>query len=90
MSLWQTRGDSPVVAEQAVEELPNGSIFDLIAHIKNLQEKELPKPQKKQSKVVKLTPKYIENDLRLMIGDKGATYKTMKNEGVILRLADYL
>ncbi|PCC14198.1 MULTISPECIES: ATP-binding protein [unclassified Pseudoalteromonas] len=81
---------APVVAEQALEELPNSNLFDLIAHIKNLQEKEQPKPQVKQSKVVKLTPKYIDKDLRLMIGNKGTTYKTMKNEGAILRLADYL
>lgn len=81
---------APVVAEQAVEELPNGSIFDLIAHIKNLQEKELPKPQKKQSKVVKLIPKYIENDLRLMVNTKGGSYKSMKSEGVIINVSDYI
>lgn len=81
---------APAVAEQAVSELPNGNLFDLIAHIKNLEEKALPKPEKKKAKVVKLTPAYVENDLRLMVHGKGGTYKTMKNEGVILRLSDYI
>ncbi|MGL4475845.1 MAG: ATP-binding protein [Shewanella sp.] len=81
---------APAVAEQAVSELPNGNLFDLIAHIKNLEEKALPKPEKKKAKVVKLTPAYVENDLRLMVHSKGGTYKTMKNEGVILRLSDYI
>lgn len=81
---------APAVAEQAISELPNGNLFDLVAHIKNLEEKAQPKPQKKQSKVVKLTPAYVENDLRLMVNRKGGTYKTMKNEEVILRISDYL
>ncbi|MCT8988284.1 ATP-binding protein [Shewanella phaeophyticola] len=81
---------APAVAEQAVSELPNGNLFDLVAHIKNLEEKALPKPEKKKAKVVKLTPAYVENDLRLMVNRKGGTYKTMKNEGVILRLSDYI
>lgn len=66
------------------------TLDNLIAHIKNLQEKELPKPQKKQSKVVKLIPKYIENDLRLMVNTKGGSYKSMKSEGVIINVSDYI
>lgn len=81
---------APAVAEQAVSELPNGNLFDLVTHIKNLEEKALPKPEKKKAKVVKLTPAYVENDLRLMVHSNGGTYKTMKNEGVILRLSDYI
>jgi hypothetical protein len=81
---------APVVAEQAVSELPNGNLFDLIIHIKNLEDKTLAKPEKKKAKVVKLIPAYVENDLRLMVKRKGGTYKTMKNEGVILTLSDYL
>ncbi|MFI8621675.1 ATP-binding protein [Marinomonas sp. NPDC078689] len=81
---------APTVAEQAVEELPNGTLFDLVAHIRHLEEKEPLIREKKKSKVVKLTPKYVENDLRLMVNSKGGSYKTMKTEGVILHLTDYL
>jgi hypothetical protein len=42
------------------------------------------------AKVVKLTPAYVENDLRLMVNRKGGTYKTIENEGVVVRLSDYL
>jgi hypothetical protein len=42
------------------------------------------------AKVVKLTPAYVENDLRLMVNRNGGTYNTMKSEGVILQLSDYL
>jgi hypothetical protein len=81
---------APTVAEQAVSELPQGNLFDLIAHIKNLEEKKISKPKKKKTKAIKLIPAYVDNDLRLMVKSKGGTYKTMKNEGVILRLSDYL
>ena len=81
---------APTVAEQAVSELPDANLFQLLAHINNLQDKKPEPPVKEKSKVVKLEPRYVENDLRLMINSKGGTYKTMKSEGVILRLADYL
>lgn len=81
---------APAVAEQAISELPKGNLFDLVAHIKSLEDKATPKPEKKRAKVFKLIHAYVENDLRLMVSTKGATYKTMKNEGVILRLSDYL
>ncbi|PYF79905.1 AAA domain-containing protein [Marinomonas alcarazii] len=81
---------APTVAEQAIEELPNGTLFDLVAHIRNLEEKEPLKREENKPKVVKLTPKYVENDLRLMVNSKGASYKTMKQEGVIVNLLDYL
>jgi hypothetical protein len=81
---------APVLAEQAIEELPNGTLFDLVAHIRNLEEKEPLKREENKPKVVKLTPKYVENDLRLMVNSKGGSYKTMKQEGVIVNLLDYL
>ena len=81
---------APAVAEQAVSELPHGNLFELIAHINNLKEKKLSKLKKKKPKPVKLILAYIENDLRLMMSSKGETYKTMKNEGVIINIFDYL
>jgi hypothetical protein len=81
---------APAVAEQAVSELPHGNLFDLIAHINNLKEKKLSKPKKKKTKAIKLIPAYVDNDLRLMISSKGETYKTMKNEGVIINISEYL
>ena len=30
---------APLVAQQAVSELPNGNLFDLVAHIKHLKER---------------------------------------------------
>lgn len=81
---------APTVAEQAVEELPNGTFFDLVAHIRNLEEKAPLKREENKPEVVKLTPKYVENDLRLMVNSKGASYKAIKQEGVIVNLLDYL
>jgi len=81
---------APAVAEQAVSELPHGNLFDLIAHINNLKEKKLSKPKKKKTKAIKLIPAYVDNDLRLMVKSKGGTYKTMKNEGVIVNISEYL
>jgi hypothetical protein len=80
---------APTVAEQAVEELPNGTLFDLVAHTRNLEEKEPPKPERKRSKVIKLTPSYVENDLRLMMGPND-TYRAMKQSGVIVELKDFI
>jgi hypothetical protein len=81
---------APIVAEQAIFELPRGNLFDLIAHIKNLEDKLAPKPETKKPKTVKLSPAYVENDLRLMINRKGGTYKVIKNEGVIINISEYL
>lgn len=81
---------APIIAEQAASELPNGNLFELMAHINSLEEKEPPKVEKKKSKVTKLTPAYIENDLRLMVSNKGNSYKSMQGAGVILKLSDYL
>jgi len=82
---------APVVAEQAVSELPSGNLFDLVAHIKCLEDKLPLKSKPKKSTVVKLTPAYVENDLRLMFTKrKAGTYKNIKNEGITLRLDDYL
>lgn len=83
---------APIVAAQAVSELPNGNLFDLVAHIKYLKdEPPPPKTKTKKSKVVKLTPAYVENDLRLMVTKcKTGTYTNIKKEGVTLRLGDYL
>jgi hypothetical protein len=73
-----------------VSELPDANLFQLLAHINNLQNKEPVPPVKEKSKVVKLEPRYVENDLRLMANSKGGSYKTMKAEGVILQISDYL
>ena len=58
--------------------------------IKNLEDKLAPKPETKKPKTVKLSPAYVENDLRLMINRKGGTYKVIKNEGVIINISEYL
>ncbi|TPE54266.1 ATP-binding protein [Maribrevibacterium harenarium] len=81
---------APTVAEQAVSEHPDANLFQLLAHINNLQDKEQAPPVKEKSTVFKLVPKYVENDLRLMVNSKGGTYKTMKSEGVVLHISDYL
>lgn len=81
---------APTVAEQALSERPDANLFQLLAHINNLQDKELAPPTKEKSKIVKLEPRYVKNDLRLMLNSKGGTYKTMKSGGVVLNLFDYL
>lgn len=81
---------APTVAEKAVSGLSDANLFQLLAHINNLQDKEPAPPLKEKPKVVKLEPRYVENDLRLMLNSKGGSYKTMKSEGVILHLVDYL
>ena len=81
---------APLVAEQTISELPDGNLFDLVAHINKLSDKSVPKKEAKKPKSSKLIPAYIEGDLRLMVGKNGETYKTMKKEGVILEINDYL
>lgn len=81
---------APSVAEQALLERPDATLFQLLAHINNLQENEPAPSVKERKKVVKLEPKYVENDLRLMVSNQGGNYETMKSEGVILKLSDYL
>lgn len=80
---------APIVAEQAVSELPNGNLFDLVAHIKNLKENKPENNKPKKSKTAKLLPAYVLGDLRLMHEKNGHTYNTMKKSGVVLDIADY-
>jgi len=80
---------APIVAEQAVSELPNGNLFDLVAHIKNLKEKPPANNKPNKSKTVKLVPAYVAGDLRLMHDKTGKTYSTMKKSGVVLNISDY-
>jgi len=81
---------APAVAEQALSERPDANLFQLIAHINNLQDKQTILPTKKKPRVVKLEPRYIEGDLRLMVNSKGGSYNSMKSNGVVINLADYL
>jgi hypothetical protein len=81
---------APIVAEQAVSELPNGNLFDLVAHIKNLKENKPENNKPKKSKPAKLVPAYVLGDLRLMHDKNGNTYNTMKKSGVVLNISDYL
>jgi hypothetical protein len=83
---------APLVAEQAIDELPNGNLIDLIAHVRQLEDEAPPKPKPKQKKpkVVKLTPRYVDNDLRLMIQKNKGSYEVMKKAGVVLQISDYI
>lgn len=81
---------APTVAEQALSELPDASLFHLIAHINNLQNKEPEPPKKEKSKVIKLEPSYVIQDLRLMVSNEGDTYEKIKSAGVVINLYDYL
>ncbi|WP_445425821.1 ATP-binding protein [Alishewanella sp. HL-SH06] len=81
---------APIVAEQAVSELPNGNLFDLVAHIKNLKEQKPENKELKKPKIAKLEPAYVVGDLRLALDKKGNTYKRLKESGVVLRITDYL
>lgn len=80
---------APIVAEQAVSELPNGNLFDLVAHIKDLKEKKPANNKPNKSKTVKLVPAYVAGDLRLMHDKTGKTYNTIKKSGVVLNISDY-
>lgn len=81
---------APIVAEQAVSELPNGNLFDLVAHIKDLKEKKPANNKPNKSKTVKLVPAYVAGDLRLALDKKGNTYKRLKESGVVLHITDYI
>ncbi len=84
---------APTVAEQALEERPEANLFELVAHIKDLEDRasEEPVPKKSSLKAQKSRPIYVENDLRLASGeDSDFTYQTLRNQGVIIELSAYL
>jgi len=84
---------APTVADQALEERPEANLFELVAHIKDLEDRtsDLPIPKKSSSKARKLQPVYVENDLRLASGeDSESVYQTLKKQGIVIEIAAYL
>ncbi len=84
---------APTVADQALEERPEANLLELVAHIKDLEDRtsDLPIPKKSSSKAQKLQPVYVENDLRLASGeDSESVYQTLKKQGVVIEIAAYL
>lgn len=84
---------APTVADQALEERPEANLLELVAHIKDLEDRtsDLPIPKKSSSKAQKLQPVYVENDLRLASGeDSESVYQTLRKKGVIIELSAYL
>ena len=84
---------APTVADQALVERPEANLLELVAHIKDLEDRasDLPIPKKSSSKAQKLQPVYVENDLRLASGeDSESVYQTLKKQGVVIEIAAYL
>ncbi|MCG9731113.1 ATP-binding protein [Shewanella sp. Isolate13] len=82
---------APLTAKQALEEKPEEDLFGLVAHIKSLSEMHRQPAKPVRSKVEKLKPVYVENDLRLLRTDTPmSTYKNMKRAGMILDITPYL
>ena len=84
---------APTVADQALEERPEANLFELVAHIKDLEDRrsDLPIPKKSSPKAQKLQPVHVENDLRLALGeDSESAYQTLKKQGVVIEIAAYL
>lgn len=82
---------APLTAKQALEEKPEEDLFGLVAHIKSLSDIPSQPPQPEKSKVEKLKPCYVENDLRLLrTDDPMSTYQNMKRAGMILDITPYL
>ena len=84
---------APSVADQALAENPNDSLFELVGHIKNLEERSVDMPVQKTSprKSKKPSPVYVEDDLRLVQGeDPEMTYQALRKKGVIIELSTYL
>lgn len=84
---------APSVADQALAENPNDSLFELVGHIKNLEERSVDMPVQKTSprKSKKPSPVYVEDDLRLVQGeDPEMTYQALRKKGVIIELSAYL
>lgn len=84
---------APVVAEQAIAEKPDADLFGLVAHIRDLQDRDKVShsAKKAKSKAEVLRPAFLPNDLRLLRDDDPqVSYENMKNSGVIIELAAYL
>ncbi|MFG1487856.1 ATP-binding protein [Oceanospirillum sp. HFRX-1_2] len=82
---------APAVAEQAIEEKPDEDLFGLVAHIRFLQEKRIPKPTSKKESPTPLKPRYLENDLRLIRHDSAnEAYRQLKKMGVVIQLDNFL
>ena len=77
-------------AQQAIEDKPEADLFGLLAHIKSLEDKPISKPKPKK-KAEKLTPKFVDNDLRLLITDSSiASYNNLKKSGLILDISKFI
>lgn len=84
---------APIVAEQALAERPDESLFGLVAHIKSLEDRALttstPKATKQAEK--KRQPVYLEDDLRLIRDDDPEeSYRSLRKRGVVIELSAYL
>lgn len=79
-----------LTAKQAIEDKPSEDLFGLLAHIKSLEDKALPKSKAKK-KSNKIIPKHVDNDLRLLVSGSGtASYNNLKNSGLILDIAEFI
>ncbi|SEF62758.1 ATP-binding protein [Vibrio hangzhouensis] len=82
---------APLTARQAIDEKPEEDLFGLVAHIKSLEDKPDLPSKLSTKKVKKLEPIFVNNDLRLLRGDKPmSTYSHLKSEGMILDITPYL
>jgi len=84
---------APSIAERALSERPEDSLFELVGHIKNLEERSVDMPVQKTSarKSEKPSPVYVEGDLRLeQRDDPEMTYQALREKGVIIELSAYL
>ncbi|WP_254774518.1 ATP-binding protein [Marinobacter sp. AC-23] len=85
---------APVVAEQALEEKPADDLFSLVAHIKNLNEKNettAKQAQPKRDKRTLLDPVYVDDDLRLIRQeDPEKSYQSLKSRGTVIDLLAYI
>ena len=84
---------APTVAEQALSERPNDDLFELVAHIKHLEERKpaAPSPKVRSRTKEKPTPVYLEDDLRLIRDDDPEeSYQSLKARGVVIEISSYL
>jgi len=82
---------APLAAQQALDERPEEDLFGLVAHIKSLEDKPEQVLKPSSSKVEKLEPYFVDNDLRLLRNDEPmSTYNNLKSEGLILDITTYL
>jgi hypothetical protein len=79
-----------LTAKQAIADKPEEDLFGLLAHIKALEDKSIPKPKAKK-KTEKLTPKFVDNDLRLLITESSiVSYSNLKKSGLILDISKFI